>query len=285
MPDADLLVIGGGPAGCGAAVMAASVGLSTTIIDRAERLGGALWGIAAIDNVLGGHRTGSVLARAVLADVERAGVGVIRAAVASVVPADHDVAVLLADGRRLTGSHAVVATGAGPIQPTAAPWISVAEPLELPPLWEANPDGADGRTWLVLGADRPLGTFLRANPALPVRLLVPYPPTDAYKTDEVAAEPRVTLVPVDYLTLGADLTGQPGDLRGDRVFVNIGVAPTALGGLARDDTGYCPPALQHPRIHVAGDLRSPRGQRVQTAMGTGAEAALTAYYSMRADHE
>ncbi|MFE5550185.1 hypothetical protein ACFQ71_41530 [Streptomyces sp. NPDC056534] len=46
-----------------------------------------------------------------------------------------------------------------------------------------------------------------------------------------------------------------------------------------DENGYCPPEMQHPRIFIAGDLRSGRFQRITTAQGSGAEAALAYYYS------
>jgi thioredoxin reductase (NADPH)/alkyl hydroperoxide reductase subunit F len=98
---------------------------------------------------------------------------------------------------------------------------------------------------------------------------------------EVANDPRVTLIPVDELAISEEIIAQPGDLHGDQAFTNIGVTPVALGGLVRDVDGYCPAASQHARVHIAGDLRSARGQRVQTAMGSGAEAALAAYYAMR----
>ncbi|MCP2267270.1 FAD-dependent oxidoreductase [Promicromonospora thailandica] len=279
--ETDLVIIGGGPAGCAAAVMAASVGLTSTIIEPRARLGGALWRIATIDNALGGHRTGPDLAAAVLADVERAAPDIVHAAVTRIDATDHSVSVTLASGRQIKGKHAIVATGVAPIQPHDAPWIMATTPMRLSPLWDADAAGAVGQTWLVLGADRPLGTFLRANPALDVKLLVPHPPSDSYKTDEVADDPRVTLIPVDALMVDDDLVAQPGNLRGDQTFTNIGVAPVAIHGLVHDADGYCPIEGQHPRVHIAGDLRSSRGQRVQTAMGSGAEAALSAYYAGR----
>lgn len=277
----DLIIIGGGPAGCAAAVMAASVGLTSTIIEPKVRLGGALWRIAAIDNFLGGHRTGPGLAAAVLADVERAAPDVVQAEATHVEACDGSVSVMLAGGGQVTGKHVVVATGVAPVQPHDSAWITASTALTLPPLWEAEPDGAAGQTWLVLGADRPLGTFLRAHPDLDVRLLVPYPTSDAYKAEEVAGDRRVTLVSVDILAIDQSLVAQPGDLHGDRTFTNIGVAPVVIRGLVHDADGYYPVDGQHPRVHIAGDLRSPRGQRVQTAMGSGAEAALDAYYSLR----
>ena len=280
-PDRDLVIIGGGPAGCAAAVMAASVGLTTTIIEPEPRLGGTLWRIAAIENALGGHRTGSSLAAAVLADVERAAPDVVHAEATRIEAADDSISVTMTGGNQITGRHAVVATGVAPLQPQDSTWITTPAALSLPPFWEADPTGAVGQTWLVLGADRPLGTFLRAHPDFDVTLLVPHPPSDTYKTEEIADDPRVTLVPVQALNLDKDLVGRPGNLRGDQTFANIGVVPATVHGLVHDRDGYCPMNRQHPRVHIAGDVRSPRGQRVQTAMGSGAEAALDAYYAMR----
>ena len=281
MSGTDLIIIGGGPAGCAAAVMAASIGLTSTIIEPKARLGGALWRIAAIDNFLGGYRTGPSLAAAVLADVERAAPDVVQAEATHVEASVGSVRVTLASGDQVTGKHVVVATGVAPVQPHDSAWIAAPTHLALPPLWEVEPDGAAGQTWLVLGADRPLGTFLRAHPELDVKLLVPHPSSDAYKAEEVAGDPRVTLIPVDSLAIDQSLVAQPGDLHGDLTFTNIGVAPVVIGGLVRDADGCYPVDGQHPRVHIAGDLRSPRGQRVQTAMGSGAEAALNAYYAMR----
>lgn len=281
MSGTDLIIIGGGPAGCAAAVMAASVGLTSTIIEPRARLGGALWHIAAIDNFLGGYRTGPRLAAAVLADVERVAPDVVQAKATHIEAVDDSVSVMLAGGGQVTGEHVVVATGVAPLQPHDSAWITGPTALALPPLWEAEPDGAVGQTWLVLGADRPLGTFLRAHPDLDVTLLVPYPTSDAYKAEEVAGDRRVTLIPGDTLAIDQSLVAQPGDLRGDLTFTNIGVAPVVICGLVRDADGYYPVDGQHSRVHIAGDVRSPRGQRVQTAMGSGAEAALNAYYAMR----
>ncbi|WP_423463351.1 FAD-dependent oxidoreductase [Promicromonospora sp. MS192] len=280
-PDSDLVIVGGGPAGCAAAVMAASVGLTSIIIEPEPRLGGALWHIAAIDNVLGGHRSGPDLAASVLADVEHAAPAVVHAGATRIQAADHTVTVTLTGGGQVTGKHVIVATGVSPVQPENSPWITAPAGLVLPSLRDADPGDAAGQTWLVLGADRPLGTFLRANPDLPIALLVPHPPSDAYKTDEIASDARVTLIAMDALTIDQDGTAWPGGLRGDKTFTNIGVAPTAVDGLVHDQDGYCPAERQHSRVHIAGDLRSPRGQRIQTAMGSGAEAALNAYYAMR----
>ncbi|BFO22379.1 hypothetical protein SHKM778_87670 [Streptomyces sp. KM77-8] len=162
-----------------------------------------------------------------------------------------------------------------------------------PPLWQAGADDAEGRTLLVLGGDRPIGTFLRAHPSTDTRLLVACPAADDYKTEEIREDPRVTLLPVGHLTLGpaegttvtAESVGRDGARRtitADAAYLSLGSAPTApAGDLTRGADGYCPPTGQHPRLIVAGDLRSARFQRVMTALGSGSEAALHAYYAAR----
>lgn len=60
---------------------------------------------------------------------------------------------------------------------------------------------------------------------------------------------------------------------------NAATAPS--GDVTRAPDGYCPPTDQHPRVLVAGDLRSARFQRIMTALGSGSEAALHAYYAAR----
>ncbi|MFJ7631589.1 NAD(P)/FAD-dependent oxidoreductase [Streptomyces sp. NPDC097595] len=284
--DTDLLVIGGGPAGCAAVRMAAGVGLRTVLVEPG-RLCRNLYRIPALDNVLGGHTSGPALADAITAEVM--GTGLCRLELGCYVnelrAGDDHVAVTLDTGARFTAPYAVVATGVGPLQPRDVPWITAPDGLTLPPLWQAGAE--EGRTLLVLGGDRPTGTFLRAHQDTGTRLLVAYPAADAYKTDEIRDDPRVTLVPVEHLTLsGAAEVTAPEDLRrtlaADAVFLSLGSAPAAPpGDLVRGPDGYCAPADQHPRVLVAGDLRSARYQRIMTAFGSGSEAALHAYYAGR----
>ncbi|MEU0356907.1 FAD-dependent oxidoreductase [Streptomyces cyaneofuscatus] len=292
--DTDLIVIGGGPAGCAAARTAASVGLRSVLIEP-DTLCHTLHRIPALNNVLGGHTSGPALAGAIteeLANTELCHLELCRH-VTELRAADDQVTITLDTGRHLTAPYAVVATGVGPLQPGDVPWITAPAGLTPPPLWQAGPDDAEGRTLLVLGGDRPIGTFLRAHPATATRLLVAYPQTDAYKTEEIRDDPRVTLLPVEHLTLyaseggtvTADVRNRCGGRRtitADTAHLSLGSAPTApAGDLVRDIDGYCPPDRQHPRVIVAGDLRSARFQRIMTAMGSGSEAALRAYYATR----
>ncbi|MEU8822353.1 FAD-dependent oxidoreductase [Streptomyces sp. NPDC048636] len=309
--DTDLLIVGGGPAGCAAAVMAASVGMRSVLVESGQALCGGVRRIPVVRNVLG-FSSGPGLAAAIESDVARCDPCRVELGrrVARVEAFDDQVAITLepttvavgaspprytrvdAEVTRLTARYAVVATGVGPLGPGDANWLSGAGGRGLPPLWEADPVELADRTVLVLGADRPLGTCARAHPELNVRFLVAHPPEDAYKTEEVGQDPRVELVAVRRLELatgGGPLTaealtvaGERRTLTADRGYLNLGSAPAVpRGAVVTDRSGYCPPARQHPRVFTAGDLRSARFQRIATALGSGGEAALGAYYASR----
>ncbi|MBH0243533.1 NAD(P)/FAD-dependent oxidoreductase [Streptomyces cavourensis] len=292
--DTDLIIIGGGPAGCAAARMAASVGMRSILIEP-DRLCRNLYRIPALNNVLGGYTSGPELADAVVAELKSTELCRLELGrhVTELRADDDRVTITLDTDTRLTAPYAIVATGVGPLQPRDVAWITAPDGLTLPPLWQAEADDAEGRTLLVLGGDRPIGTFLRAHPTTDTRLLVAYPAADAYKIEEIREDPRVTLLPVEHLTLrtgkgiavSVEAVGRNGErqaITADAVHLSIGNAPTAPSGdLTRGLDGYCPPTDQHPRLIVAGDLRSARFQRIMTAMGSGSEAALHAYYAAR----
>jgi thioredoxin reductase (NADPH)/alkyl hydroperoxide reductase subunit F len=287
----DLIVVGGGPAGCAAALTAGSVGMRSVLVEPAA-LCGKLRHIPALDNVAGGHRTGPDLAAAITADIARTPLCEVRLGVRAthIAAGQDDVTVTLDSGDRLTAPFAVVATGVGPLPPERAGWLTLAAGAEPPALWGASPPAAAGLL-LVLGADRPLGTFLRAHPERATEVLVACPREDDYKAEEVRGDPRVTVLPVARLMLthceasGAvtaewtDRTGRTETFRAAAAYLNLGSAPAPPpGALVSGADTYCPPGRQHPRVLVAGDLRSARFQRIMTATGSGAEAALRAYY-------
>lgn len=290
----DLIIVGGGPAGCAAALMAASVGMRSVLIET-DTLCAKLQHIAAVTNVVGGHASGPELAAAIARDVTHAGLCSVELGVrATEINAfDDHVTVTRDSGPRLTAPYAVVATGVGPLAVEDASWLTAADGMALPTLWGAKAPETGRGCLLILGADRPLGTFLRAHPALEATVLVAYPPQDDYKVDEVRDDPRVTLLPVASLSVraGGDsaLTAEWTDRQGhsstrtaDAAYLNLGSAPTPpTGTITRDSTGHCPPDRQHPRILTAGDLRSARFQRIMTATGSGSEAALRAYYALQ----
>ncbi|MFC8760849.1 FAD-dependent oxidoreductase [Streptomyces sp. NPDC057193] len=290
--DTDLIIIGGGPAGCAAARMAASVGMRSILIEP-DRLCRNLYRIPALNNVLGGYTSGPELADAITTELKSTELCRLELGrfVTDLRADEVHVTVTVDTGARLTAPYVIVATGVGPLQPRDVAWITAPDGLALPPLWQAEAHDVEGRTLLVLGGDRPIGTFLRANPTTDTRLLVAYPATDEYKIEEIRDDLRVTLLPVEHLTLGAtegilvsaETLGHDAarqTITADAAYLSIGNAPTAPSGdLTRGADGYCPPSDQRPRVIVAGDVRSARFQRIMTASGSGGEAALRAYYA------
>ncbi|MFI9311178.1 oxidoreductase [Streptomyces triculaminicus] len=290
--DAELVVVGAGPAGVAAAVMAASLKISTIVVE-VERVGEKLHRIGAVENVPGSWTTGSQLAGAMAADMKRlqaAGASsLVQAQVTSIADGGDRAEVVLSSGVKLISRAVVVATGVTELLPADVSWMGAPDDFAPAPLWRSGPDDVKGHTY-VLGADRPLGTWLRAHAAAKQVLHVLVPPADDYKTAEVSSDGRVRLVPVHRVSVapspyGAGWTVQVEGRDGtettyavDTVLNNLGSKPAAFDGLVQDEAGYCPPPLQPPRILVVGDLRSPRYQRITTAQGSGAEAALSVYY-------
>ncbi|MGW7463847.1 FAD-dependent oxidoreductase [Streptomyces xantholiticus] len=291
--ETDVAVVGAGPAGVAAAVMAASLNLRTIVVE-ADRVGGKLHTIKALENVPGTWSNGPQLAEALAADIERlteAGqCTVVHERAVRVRGRDDDAELTLESGAVVTAQAVVVATGVAALMPADVDWVSTPAEFSAPPLWRAVPQHLVGRTY-VLGGDRPLGTWLRAHPGTSMTLHVLCPPSDDYKVEEVARDSRVRIVPVAHVAIARPTHGggwlvEVEQRAGERtsyvattVLGNLGNKPAALEGLARGEDGYCPPHQQHPRIHIAGDLRSARYQRISTSQGSGAEAVLAHYYA------
>jgi thioredoxin reductase (NADPH)/alkyl hydroperoxide reductase subunit F len=272
--------------------MAASLNLRTTVVETGP-VGGKLHRIGALENVPGSWSSGTQLAEALSADLERlekAGRCTVVRDVAMRLSAHDDRAELVVgDGRVLTAEFIVVATGVTDLAPADAAWITASAEFSAPPLWRTAPEDLTARTY-VLGADRPLGTWLRAHPNVRTTLHVLCPPADAYKAAEVEQDDRVRLVPISHATITkprygggwtVEVEGRDGAktvYAATSVLNNLGNKPTAVGGLVSGEDGYCSPHEQHHRIRIAGDLRSSRFQRIVTAQGSGAEAVLAHYY-------
>ncbi|MFC7309222.1 NAD(P)/FAD-dependent oxidoreductase [Streptomyces monticola] len=291
----DLTVVGAGPAGVAATLMAVSVGMSVRLVEQGVP-GGKLHHIGALDNVPGDWHSGPDLAAALSSDLDRARATQLlyrtTGRATAVAGYDGHAEVTLADGTVHRSEAVVVATGVTTLSAAAAPWIEAPDGFSPSPLWRTDPAALRGPTW-ILGADRPLGTWLRAHPHVEHTLNVACPPGDDYKSVEVEGDPRVHLVRCAALAVAPAPSGGAGlqlTVRGrdgreslhvaGTVLHNLGSRPATLDGLAQGPDGYCPPELQHPRILTAGDLRSARFQRVVTAQGSGAQAALARYYDI-----
>ncbi|MEH0557442.1 FAD-dependent oxidoreductase [Streptomyces sp. B21-101] len=140
--DADVLVVGAGPAGVAASLMAASVNLRTIVVESGP-VGGKLHRIGALENVSGCWSTGPHLAEALAADLERlqeAGqCTLVRGHVLKVSGHDDRAELVLADGRVFTAASIVVATGVTELSPSELEWVSAPTDFSASPLWRATP--------------------------------------------------------------------------------------------------------------------------------------------------
>ncbi len=112
-PFYDLVVVGGGPAGLGAAVYGASEGLRTVIVER-EAPGGQAGMSSRIENYLGfpGGVSGGELARRAVSQARRFGVEILTAQEVVGLEADGPARTLkLADGNELCCRALLIATG------------------------------------------------------------------------------------------------------------------------------------------------------------------------------
>ncbi|MET8955500.1 FAD-dependent oxidoreductase [Streptomyces sp. NPDC004533] len=289
---ADVLVVGTGPAGVAAALMAASLNLRAIVVESGP-VGGKLHRIGALENVSGNWSTGPLLAKALAADLERLQKAdrcrVVQGHAVRASGHDDRAELVLADGRVFSAESIVVATGVTELAPSDPEWVSAPSQFSASPLWRATPQELTGRPY-VLGADRPLGTWLRAHPDATTTLHVLCPPADRYKAAEVEGDGRVRLVSVSHVAISQPAYGDGWtvEVRGHdgaktvyaatSVLNNLGSKPAGLAGLVSGEDGYYPPNRQHQRIRIAGDLRSARFQRIATAQGSGAEAVLGHYY-------
>jgi hypothetical protein len=268
--------------------MAASLDMAAVIVEP-KSLCHKLETISSLANVLPGYATGTELATKIRHDIANAsGCKVLKRRAIHVRTVHDHVEVGLDSDDKLTAPNVVVATGVEPLAVSEVDWIAT-DVGDLPPLWHATPADLADAEIIVLGVDRPLGTLLRSLPDIDTRLIVVYHPEQHYKASEVSREPRVVLRPTWHASLEATIDGKfrlrTASTNGDRIdtatraFANLGSRPVVPGGdLVTGSDGYCLPDRQHPRVLIAGDLRSARYQRIMTAFGTGAEAALTAYY-------
>jgi len=145
------------------------------------------------------------------------------------------------------------------------------------------------RPVVVVGADRPLGTLLRSITSVKLPLHVLAFPHEAYKLREIETDPRIHIERCQRL-LGAGagklnyetMSGvhRALDIDSHMVVTNLGSRPNTepLVDITNlDQFGF--PVVTIARHHaVVGDARSARGQRISTAIGSGAEAVLRWYY-------
>lgn len=283
-PDADLIIIGSGPAALTAAVYARRAGLSVKIYERAS-IGGTLNEISDLENFPGFEGPGAELARTMRQQAERYGVE-IRYGECTEVRRSAQGCELLVDGEKATARSILIATGAAPRR------------LDLPMNGEAPPfsycalcDGAlaqGKRVAMIGGANAAVQEALYLADLAKDVVLITH---SELKADQYLQD---LLRRAENIEVRENVEPTAKMLRAfDHVFVAIGKRPSSecLRDLAEellsdrgllDERGYIltnedseyPHQTVAPGIFAAGDVRHGAVQQAVTAAGEGAAAAI-----------
>ncbi|MGY1710521.1 FAD-dependent oxidoreductase [Geodermatophilus sp. SYSU D00758] len=272
----DLVVVGGGPAGLGAAVYGASEGLRTVLVER-EATGGQAGQSSRIENYLGfpdGVSGGQLADRARRQAVKFGAELLLARDVVSLEAHGPKRVLRLDDGRRI-GAHAVVlATGVSyrSLGVPGADDLTGRGVFYGSAMTEAA-ECADRDVYIVGGANSAgQAAVFFSRYARSVCLLVRGPSLEAsmsaYLVDQLAALPNVSVRTcttvaaahgdghLEAVTLADAATGERETVRAGHLFVFIGGAPRTGwldGTVVRDERGFVPtgPAL------VVGGRRPP----------------------------
>ena len=313
--EADLVVVGAGPAGLGAAVYAASEGLKTTVLE-AGAVGGQAGSSSLIRNYLGFPRGlgGGELAQRTYQQAWLFGTRFrLTERVVSLRHAEGGLVVRAADGLEVTANAVVLATGVE-YRRLDAPGLPELEGAGI--FYGASMSEAQalaGEDVYVVGGGNSAGqaALHLARYASQVTILVRGPTLASsmsqYLIDAIAAAPNVG---VRYGTEVARASGdgrleelQLRDRAGDShervaaaaLVILIGAHPHTAWlphEIARDDWGYVltgaaagaarPLETSLPGVFAAGDVRAGSVKRVAAAVGDGA-LAVTGVHAYRAD--
>ncbi|MFF2632611.1 FAD-dependent oxidoreductase [Microbacterium sp. NPDC058021] len=316
---ADVIVIGGGPAGLAAAIYAASEGLSTVLLDSVAP-GGQAAATARIENFLGfpfGVSGGTLIGQASLQAI-KFGVRVCAPCEAVGLRAVGDeVAVDLADGRTALARTAIVTAGAAYRRLQLDRWEDfehsaiyyAATPLELKQV--------AGAPVVVVGGANSAGQaalYLAANDC-PVHLVVRGPDLQArmssYLVDRIAENGRIQVHTGSRVVgLGGETaletveidTAGPVVAHGLFCFIGADPATSWLESIDRDQAGFIrtgtdithqsltqwrplgreplPFETSIPRVFAAGDVRRGSMKRVAAAVGEGSSAVASVHRAL-----
>lgn len=294
--DADVLIIGGGPAGMSAAVWCSDLGLSSVLVDSDVAYGGQLSSIHnPIENYIGRIvQNGNEMLTYFSANLDRAKFK--RRMGVSVTSINADVrAVDLEDGTRLSASAIIVATGVRRRE-LAIPGERrfIGKGILRSGAKEANLVRGS-RVVIIGGGDAALeNALILSKFASTVYVVHRRGEFTARKEflEEARQNRQIEFFPeTNVVAIGGDSavrnvvlhkngTGQEGVLAVDNVLIRIGVQPNTellRDQLDLDQRGYiivnsrCETSRQG--IYACGDVANPTSLTLSTAAGTGSTAA------------
>ncbi len=292
----DFVVVGGGPAGMSAALLAGQNGIDTMLLESADRLGGQMrWADAPIPDLLGAYAAnGDALADRFTAHLKSSPARIRMRASTHAVHADqHRARVTLADGESITARRILLATGLRPRR-LGVPGEDLADPSASP---RRDVEKWRGRKLAVVGGGDEacsLATDLARHAAEVTLLVRGTPRARPVFANAAKSHPRVTLhqgAVVSHFerVSGFDQNGTTlrvvltsgAILKKDDVFIRIGVEPAMpliepelerrADGCLRVDASL---RTSCGRLFAAGDLIRPPGQHyIAAALADGTVAA------------
>jgi alkyl hydroperoxide reductase subunit F len=297
--DFDVVVIGGGPAGCSAAIYSARKGLSTALV--AQKFGGQVQDTMGIENLISvKHTEGPRLAADLNQHVRAYPIELFEHRRVERVDAGERKQVVLTGGETLRASALILATG--------AKWRELGIPGEKEYLGRGvafcpHCDGPfyKGRPVAVVGGGNS-GVEAAIDLAGICSHVTLFEFLDELKADAVLVKNLKALPNVDVITKarttevlgnGSQVTGlryqdrateQFKDVALEGVFVQIGLVPNSsfvrefvqtnrFGEIIVDDRNR----TNVPGVYAAGDVTTVPFKQIVIAMGEGAKAALTAF--------
>lgn len=317
--DADVVVIGGGPAGLAAAIYAASEGLHTVLLD-AIAPGGQAASTSRIENFPGFPFgvSGTELTDLAVLQAIKFGVGIYAPCRATGLQVgDRKVHVTLADGNRIQARSAVVTAGVAYRRLDLPNWSEYERTSIFYAATPMEAKAVAGRPVVVIGGANSAGQaslYLAAH-GCDVRLVVRggdlHARMSAYLVNRIMEEPRIR---VHLQSAVVGLSGETtlrtvridpvGEVPGNAVFCFIGAVPAAGWlSLDRDDAGFLrtggdvvdpagtvwttlgrdplPFETSIPRVFAAGDVRSGSMKRVAAAVGEGSSAIASVHRALQ----
>jgi thioredoxin reductase (NADPH) len=309
--EADLVVIGAGPAGMAAAVYGASEGLATIVLE-ATAVGGQAAASSRIENYPGFPNgiSGAKLLESFALQAEKFGASIFApCAVAALSTTADGIVLTLDDGTRVLAGAVVIATGARYRTLPLERWDEFARSSIYFAATELEVRACGARPVVVVGGANSAGQaalHLAKNGSM-VTIAVRGNLRDkmsAYLIDRINADPRITVAVGSSVTAlngdaslsSVEITGPQGssvvDCSGLFCFAGAEPATSWLGAVATDEDGFIltdvdlaraaspdasareslPFETSVPGVFAVGDVRRGSMKRVAASVGEGASA-------------
>jgi thioredoxin reductase len=298
--DCEILVIGGGPAGCSAAMTAHSLGIPVQIIEK-HIIGGQVREIAKISNFVGGPSTGQELAEIFAAHMRACSIPIVQSEAVAVKELPSCCEVLCASGESLRTRAIIAATGTRELRLKEHPLVSNVDADHGDSfIYTTQFEQLMSRDVVIIGCDRVIVTLAASKGEMlgEARIHVLALPDKRYVIENLLGSlpfdfiwaSRVTAVEkrsaADYLIEYLDDDGMRNVIRGEVLLTNLGKAPNSelfVDYLKLDSDRYILPETSRrsarPKfIYPVGDVAHKAFQRISTAIGDGAYAVLDYFY-------